>query len=292
MSEIDHDTLDVDRLVEKRVDSITLYLRELRQHPLLTAEEEIVLARKVQQGDLAARNRMIESNLRLVVSIARPYQNQGVAFMDLIEEGNLGLIRAVEKFDPDMGNRFSTYATLWIRQSVDYALMGQARTVRLPVRILREMRKYKRTARQLAQIYGREPSLHEIAKFLQGSVDELNLVMGCSEPITSLEKPIAEGVTQTIAELIEDELLRHQDDVLLEGEVLNLVKMWLERLDERSRRVLICRFGLEGREEMTLEELGNEMGLTSERIRQIQSGALKRLREILRREGFSGDVLL
>ena len=117
MSEIDHDTLDVDRLVEKRVDSITLYLRELRQHPLLTAEEEIVLARKVQQGDLAARNRMIESNLRLVVSIARPYQNQGVAFMDLIEEGNLGLIRAVEKFDPDMGNRFSTYATLWIRQS-------------------------------------------------------------------------------------------------------------------------------------------------------------------------------
>ena len=289
MSEIDHDTLDVDRLVEKRVDSITLYLRELRQHPLLTAEEEIVLARKVQQGDLAARNRMIESNLRLVVSIARPYQNQGVAFMDLIEEGNLGLIRAVEKFDPDMGNRFSTYATLW---SVDYALMGQARTVRLPVRILREMRKYKRTARQLAQIYGREPSLHEIAKFLQGSVDELNLVMGCSEPITSLEKPIAEGVTQTIAELIEDELLRHQDDVLLEGEVLNLVKMWLERLDERSRRVLICRFGLEGREEMTLEELGNEMGLTSERIRQIQSGALKRLREILRREGFSGDVLL
>jgi RNA polymerase nonessential primary-like sigma factor len=235
---------------------------------------------------------MIESNLRLVVSIARPYQNQGVAFMDLIEEGNLGLIRAVEKFDPDMGNRFSTYATLWIRQSVDYALMGQARTVRLPVRILREMRKYKRTARQLAQIYGREPSLHEIAKFLQGSVDELNLVMGCSEPITSLEKPIAEGVTQTIAELIEDELLRHQDDVLLEGEVLNLVKMWLERLDERSRRVLICRFGLEGREEMTLEELGNEMGLTSERIRQIQSGALKRLREILRREGFSGDVLL
>lgn len=280
------------KLRGKDHDALHLYMQEIREYPLLTAEEEQAWARKVQQGDIDARNRLIESNLRLVVSIARRYQNQGVSFMDLIEEGNLGLMRAVEKFDPERGFRFSTYATWWIRQSVDRAVMSQGRTVRLPIHILREMRGYLRASRQLAQDGSHEPSVSEIAAFLEKSEETVDKMISFNEPHTSIDTPLAKGSNQTIGEVIEDESLATQDERLLQEEIFDHLSEWLDGLKDRERKVVVHRFGLLEEEEMTLDALGAELGVTRERVRQIQMGALSHLHDILQRAGYSEETLL
>ena len=292
MTHSDGEEFKAGKLQGKNHDSLHLYMQEIRHYPLLNGDEEKAPGRKVQAGDLAARNRLIECNLRLVISIARRYQNQGVALMDLIEEGNLGLLRAVEKFDPERGFRFSTYATWWIRQSVDRAVMSQARTVRLPIHILREMRQFMRASRELSQNTGHEPTAKEIASVLDSSEKEVSRVMGLSEPLTSIELPVGKGSTQTIADLIEDESLHKQDEILLEEEIYTHLSEWLDGLNERERKIIICRFGLNENEEMTLDALGDEMNITRERVRQIQVGALHHLHDILEREGYSGESLL
>ncbi len=273
-------------------DAMHLYMQEIRDYPLLNAEEEQQWARKVQKGDIDARNRLVESNLRLVVSIARRYQNHGVSLMDLVEEGNLGLMRAVEKFDPDRGFRFSTYATWWIRQSVDRAVMSQGRTVRLPIHILREMRGYLRASRELAQSSNHEPSVAEVADYLDRSEESVDQMITFSEPTTSIETPIAKGSNQTIGEVIEDESLAAQDERLLQEEIYNHLSEWLDGLKERERKVVVHRFGLLDQEEMTLDALGEVLGVTRERVRQIQMGALSHLHDILIRAGYCEENVL
>ncbi len=280
------------KLLGRDHDALHLYMQEIRQYSLLTAEEEQALARRILEGDLEARNRLIESNLRLVVSIARRYRNQGVALMDLVEEGNLGLMRAVEKFDPERGFRFSTYATWWIRQSVDRAVMSQGRTVRLPIHILREMRAYLRVSRQLAQEEHREPTVSEIASFLERSEESVERMISFSEPQTSIDTPLASGSGQTIAEVIEDESQVSQEEQLQQEEIYSHLSEWLDTLRERERKVVVHRFGLLDEEEMTLDALGEELGVTRERVRQVQVGALSHLHDILRRAGYSDGSLL
>ena len=280
------------KLLGKDHDALHLYMQEIRQYPLLTAEQEKVWARKVQKGDIDARNRLIESNLRLVVSIARRYQNQGVSFMDLVEEGNLGLMRAVEKFDPELGFRFSTYATWWIRQRVDRAVMSQGRTVRLPIHILREMRSYLRASRQLVQSGNHHPELSEIAEVLEKSEESVGKIIRFNEQNTSIDIPVTKGSSQTVGEVIEDESLSAQDETLLQEEVYSHLSEWLDGLKDRERKVVVHRFGLMEEEEMTLDALGEELGVTRERIRQIQVGALSHLHDILQRAGYSEETLL
>ncbi len=280
------------RLKGKDHDALHLYMREIREYPLFTAEEERVCASKVQQGDMDARNHMIESNLRLVVSIARRYQNRGVLLMDLVEEGNLGLMRAVEKFDPERGFRFSTYATWWIRQSVDRAVMNQARTVRLPIHILKEMWRYVRASRHLSQSESHEPSTTEIADFLDGSEQNVDWILGLKDNQTSTERPITKGSSRTVGEGIEDSSLREHGDQLLRDEIFSHLSEWLDGLGERERRIIVHRFGLQDEEEMTLDALGKEMGVTRERVRQIQLEALHNLHDIIERAGYSEDTLL
>lgn len=280
------------KLRGKDHDAMHLYMQEIREYPLLTAGEEQEWARKVQQGDIEARNRLIESNLRLVVSIARRYQNQGVSFMDLVEEGNLGLMRAVEKFDPERGFRFSTYATWWIRQSVDRAVMSQGRTVRLPIHIMREVRRYLHASRQLAQEENHQPSVSEIASFLERSEESVDRMISFTEPQTSIDTPAAKGSSQTIGEVIEDESLSTQDEKLLQDEIYDHLSEWLDNLKDRERKVVVHRFGLLDEEEMTLDSLGAVLGVTRERVRQIQMSALSHLHDILRRAGYSEESLL
>jgi RNA polymerase nonessential primary-like sigma factor len=280
------------QLQGKDHDALHLYMQEIREYPLLTAEQEQAWARKMRQGDLQARNHLIESNLRLVVSIARRYRNQGVPLMDLVEEGNLGLMRAVEKFDPDRGFRFSTYATWWIRQSVDRAVMSQGRTVRLPIHILREMRGYLRASRQLAQEENHEPTISEIAAFLERTEASVDRMISFNEPHTSIDTLVTKGSSQTVGEVIEDESLTTQDEQLLQEEIYTHLSEWLDSLKERERKVVVHRFGLLDEEEMTLDALGTELGVTRERVRQIQMGALSHLHDILLRAGYSQEVLL
>ncbi len=282
----------VGRLPGGERDAMHLYMQDIRKYPLLSADEERALAQRVQQGESAARDGLIHANLRLVVSIARRYQNHGVALMDLIEEGNLGLMRAVEKFDPERGFRFSTYATWWIRQSVDRAVMSQGRTVRLPIHILREMRGYMRASRELAQNCSHEPTASEVAEFLDRSEESVGQMISFSEPTTSIETPVAKGSNQTLGEVMEDESITTQVDHLLQEEIYSHLSEWLDGLKERERKVVVHRFGLLDQEEMTLDALGNELGVTRERVRQIQMGALSHLHDILVRAGYFEENVL
>ncbi|MBC8519235.1 MAG: sigma-70 family RNA polymerase sigma factor [Gammaproteobacteria bacterium] len=291
MGSSDQEKFASSKLKGKDHDALHLYMQEIREFPLLTAEEECACARKVQKGDRDAKNHLIESNLRLVVSIARRYQNRGVAFMDLVEEGNLGLIRAVEKFDPERGFRFSTYATWWIRQGVDRALMNQARTVRLPVHVMREMGRYMRESRRLTQSINHEPSISEIATSLDKTAEEVDKILKLREIPTSTELPVVKGSSRTVGDRIEDTSLEDQDDLFLRDEIFTHLSEWLDSLKERERKVVIHRFGLLGEDEMTLEELGKEMGITRERVRQIQLDALQHLHDVLERSGYSEETL-
>jgi RNA polymerase nonessential primary-like sigma factor len=273
-------------------DATQIYLREIGFSPLLTAEEEVYFGRLCQKGDAAARKRMIESNLRLVVKIARRYINRGLAFLDLIEEGNLGLIRAVEKFDPERGFRFSTYATWWIRQTIERAIMNQTRTIRLPVHILKEINVYQRAARSLAQQLDHEPSSEEIAERLDAPIEDVKRMLGLDEKIASVDAPLDSDPDRTLLDAIPDERAADPADILQSEKVLQHIEEWLEMLPEKQREVVERRFGLRGRDVSTLEQVGMDVGVTRERVRQIQVEALGRLRVLLENRGFSLDTLL
>jgi len=278
-------------LDDAQMDATRLYLSEIGFSQLLTAGEEVHFARLAQQGDPAARRRMIESNLRLVVKIARRYMNRGLALLDLIEEGNLGLIRAVEKFDPERGFRFSTYATWWIRQTIERAIMNQTRTIRLPIHVVKEINVYLRAARKLAQSLDHEPSSEEIAKLLDKPTDEVKRMLGLNERVASVDTPYGKDADKPLLDTIPDEVtpdpsVRIQND----GLQANL-DQWLSRLNDKQREVVERRFGLHGYENSTLEEVANELGVTRERVRQIQMDALRRLRDILEKDGYSVDTI-
>ena len=276
---------------ETDLDATRMYLSEIGFTPLLTAEEEVTFARLARSGNADARKRMIESNLRLVVKIARRYMNQGLALLDLIEEGNLGLIRAVEKFDPDKGFRFSTYATWWIRQTIERALMNQARTVRLPIHVIKEINVYMRAARKLAQTLDREPSSEDVAEMLDRPLESVKRMFGLNERVTSVDAPVGRETERPLLDTLPDEHNIDPSVLLQNDDVKEHIDLWLEQLTEKQRAVVELRFGLHDREASTLEDVGAELGVTRERVRQIQIEALKRLRRILKREGFSLDAL-
>ncbi len=278
-------------VADRDMDATRLYLSEIGFSPLLTAEEEVYFARLSQKGEEKARQRMIESNLRLVVKIARRYMNRGLALLDLIEEGNLGLIRAVEKFDPERGFRFSTYATWWIRQTIERALMNQTRTIRLPIHVVKEINVYLRAARRLAQSLDREPSPEDVAEMLDKPINEVKRMLGLNERVTSVDVPRTPDTEKSLLDSIPDEQNTDPSVLLQDKDVQAHIDLWLSKLNEKQRAVVERRFGLHGREIATLEEVGNELGVTRERVRQIQIEALRRLREILEREGFSVDTV-
>jgi RNA polymerase nonessential primary-like sigma factor len=273
------------------LDATRLYLNEIGFSPLLTAEEEVYFSRKLLKGDEAARKRMIESNLRLVVKIARRYMNRGLALLDLIEEGNLGLIRAVEKFDPERGFRFSTYATWWIRQTIERAIMNQTRTVRLPIHVVKEINIYLRAARKLAQTLDREPSPEDVAEMLDQPIDVVKRMLGLNERITSVDSPSPYDSDKTLLDTLPDEHNLDPSRLLQNNDVKEHIDTWLNLLTDKQCAVVERRFGLHGSDVSTLEEIGNELGVTRERVRQIQIEAIKRLRQILQREGHSLDAL-
>ncbi len=293
----DESAKETQRRVEQKLstqgdlDATRIYLNEIGFSPLLTAEEEVHFARLTQKGDEAARKRMIVSNLRLVVKIARRYMNRGLALLDLIEEGNLGLIRAVEKFDPERGFRFSTYATWWIRQTIERALMNQTRTVRLPIHVVKEINIYLRAASKLAQKLDREPTPEDVAEMLDKPIEEVKRMIGLNERISSVDSPSMYGAEKTLLDTIPDEQNTDPSLLLQNSDVKKHIDTWLSQLSDKQCAVVERRFGLHGREVATLEEIGNELGVTRERVRQIQLEALRRLRQILQREGFSLDNL-
>jgi len=274
-----------------QLDATRIYLSEIGFSSLLTAEEEVFYARKALKGDEASRAKMIECNLRLVVKIARRYLNRGLALLDLIEEGNLGLIRAVEKFDPERGFRFSTYATWWIRQTIERAIMNQTRTIRLPIHVVKEINIYLRAARHLAQTLDHEPSPEEIADMLDKPINDVKRMLGLNERVTSVDSPIGHDGENSLLDAIPDEA--NNDPILLlqDKDVKDNIEVWLEKLTDKQREVVERRFGLHGHDISTLEEVGNSIGVTRERVRQIQIEALRKLREILESEGFSGEAL-
>lgn len=275
----------------KNLDATQLYLGEIGFSPLLSAEEEVYFSRRALKGDEASRKRMIVSNLRLVVKIARRYNNRGLALLDLIEEGNLGLIRAVEKFDPERGFRFSTYATWWIRQTIERAIMNQTRTIRLPIHVVKELNVYLRAARELAQKLDHEPTAEEIAESLDKPVHDVTKMLRLNERITSVDTPIGGENDKVLLDVIADDRGHGPEEDLQDTDIkLNIIK-WLEDLNPKQREVLARRFGLLGYEPSTLENVGVEIGLTRERVRQIQVEALRRLRDMLGHKGLDLEAL-
>ncbi len=282
---------DIDGAHERSLDATQLYLNEIGYSPLLSAEEEVYFARKALKGDEASRKRMIESNLRLVVKISRRYVNRGLALLDLIEEGNLGLIRAVEKFDPERGFRFSTYATWWIRQTIERAIMNQTRTIRLPIHVVKELNVYLRASRELSQKLDHEPSPEEIAHLLDKPVEDVEKMLALNERVTSMDTPIGPSSDKTLVDTVPDQHVSDPSSILQDNDLTSSLDNWLDDLSEKQREVIARRFGLRGYETSTLEEVGREIGLTRERVRQIQVEALRRLRDILEGQGLDATAL-
>jgi RNA polymerase nonessential primary-like sigma factor len=278
-------------VTSKSLDATQLYLGEIGFSPLLTAEEEVLYARRALRGDEAARKRMIESNLRLVVKISRRYSNRGLALLDLIEEGNLGLIRAVEKFDPERGFRFSTYATWWIRQTIERALMNQTRTIRLHIHVVKELNIYLRTARELSQKLDHEPTAEDIAQTLDRPVSDVSKMLRLNERVSSVDTPIGGDGEKALLDIIPD--INHSDPEVStqDDDIKSSLIDWLNELNPKQKEVLARRFGLLGYEPSTLEEVGREISLTRERVRQIQVEGLRRLREILLKQGLNMESL-
>lgn len=279
------------RKTQKSLDVTQLYLNEIGYSPLLTAEEEKHYARLSRAGDEAGRKRMIESNLRLVVKISRRYLNRGLTLLDLIEEGNLGLIRAVEKFDPERGFRFSTYATWWIRQTIERAIMNQTRTIRLPIHVVKELNIYLRAARELTQKLDHEPTAEEIAEMLDRPAADVKRLLGLNERVTSMDTPLGPNSDRSVADTIADTQESDPSQLLQDSDIRESISSWLDQLSEKQREVVSRRFGLRGYETSTLEEVGREIGLTRERVRQIQVEALKRLRDIMETQGLSSESI-
>ena len=270
----------LDLTVEPSLDSLRLYLREIGKVPLLTADQEVTLAKRIERGDMGAKTAMTEANLRLVVSIAKGYLGRGLSFLDLIQEGSLGLIRAVEKFDYRKGYKFSTYATWWIRQAVTRAIADKARTIRIPVHMVEKLNKVVHIERQLVQRLGREPRPDEIAEELEITTAEVREILRMSQLPISLEKPIGEEEDSSLGDFVEDEAAESPFDtaqlLLRREDVVNA----LSALPRREREVIELRYGLLGGEPRTLEEVGRAFGVTRERIRQIENNTLKKLEHL------------
>lgn len=275
----------------KDMDATQLYLNEIGFSPLLSAEEEVHFARLARKGDEAGRRRMIESNLRLVVKICRRYLNRGMPLLDLIEEGNLGLIRAVEKFDPERGFRFSTYATWWIRQTIERALMNQTRTIRLPIHVVKELNGYLRAGRELSQVLDHEPTAEDIARHVDKPVADVKRLLKLNERTTSLDVAVGADTDRTIVDTVADENTHGPEQELQHNDLHESLNRWLDELPEKQREVLSRRFGLRGHEVTTLEKVGKEIGLTRERVRQIQVDGLKRLRVVMESQGLDASSL-
>ncbi len=273
-------------------DVTQLYLNEIGAKPLLTPEDELATARRVRAGDFSARQRMIEHNLRLVVNIAKHYLNRGIPLLDLIEEGNLGLIHALEKFDPERGFRFSTYATWWIRQNIERGIMNQSRTIRLPVHVVKEINVVLRAIRHLESAATRDTSVERIAALIDRPVDDVRRILHLNEHIASLDAPLEIASSHTIGEVIADESATDPESLLQSREMGGLLDDWLAQLTERQRQIIERRYGLNGAEVSTLDALSGELGLTRERVRQIQVEGLDRLRKIIKRGGIARDSLL
>ena len=275
------------------LDTVQLYLQELGFTDLLSAEEEVKYSTLAKKGDTDARRIMIESNLRLVVRIARHYYNRGIEFSDLIEEGNLGLLRAVEKFDSNRGFRFSTYATWWIRQSIERAIVNQTRMVRLPIHVVRDLNKHLIAMRELVKTQDHAPSHSEIAKALHRSIDTVSSMMELNEHVVSLDAKIKHDPAgnKTLGDTVADTAAETPEELLEHAELHDSLMHHLQRLNENQREVLARRFGLGGYDRQTLEEVGNAVGLTRERVRQIQIHALQTLRTFLEQQGIDGEEL-
>ena len=291
---INQDEWDAANIAEEEsdtsLDPTRLYLREIGNYRLLKPEEELAVARRVVKGEEAARHKMIQSNLRLVVKIARRYSNRGLAMLDLIEEGNIGLMIAVEKFDPERGFRFSTYATWWIRQTIERAIMNQTRTVRLPVHVIKELNSYLRTAKSMEKQANSKqtPSAEDIAEhFDDKSAEDIRRVMSLAPDSTSIHTPIVQDGGKTLMDTIADEKNVDPEMLLQDEDLSAKIALWLDRLDERYRKVVILRFGLFGHDKTTLEKVGEVVGLTRERVRQIQIDALRMLKDIFISEGIN-----
>jgi RNA polymerase primary sigma factor len=280
----------LDLTVEPSLDSLRLYLREIGKVPLLTADQEVYLAKRIERGDMIAKTQMIEANLRLVVSIAKGYLGRGLSFLDLIQEGSLGLIRAVEKFDYRKGYKFSTYATWWIRQAVTRAIADKARTIRIPVHMVEKLNKVVHIERQLVQRLGREPQPDEIAAELEMTTEEVREILRMSQLPVSLEKPIGEEEESELGDFVEDDSAESPFDTASLTLRREDVQRALDSLPDRERKVIELRFGLLGTQPFTLEEVGRAFGVTRERIRQIENNTLKRLETLPEAQGLKDCV--
>jgi RNA polymerase primary sigma factor len=280
----------LDLSIEPSLDSLRLYLRAIGRVPLLTADQEVYLAKRIERGDMSAKTQMIEANLRLVVSIAKSYLGRGLSFLDLIQEGSLGLIRAVEKFDYRKGYKFSTYATWWIRQAVTRAIADKARTIRIPVHMVEKLNKVVHIERQLVQRLGREPRPDEIAEELEITTDEVREILRMSQLPISLEKPIGEEEESELGDFVEDESAESPFDTATLSLRREDVEHALSALPERERQVIELRFGLCGTQPCTLEEVGRAFGVTRERIRQIENNTLKKLESLPEAQGLKDCV--
>jgi RNA polymerase primary sigma factor len=267
----------IDLTVEPSLDSLRLYLRSIGRVELLTADQEVFLAKRIERGDMVAKQSMIEANLRLVVSIAKGYLGRGLSFLDLIQEGSLGLIRAVEKFDYRRGYKFSTYATWWIRQAVTRAIADKARTIRIPVHMVEKLNKVVHVERQLVQEFGREPTPEEIALELQWTAREVKDILRIAQLPVSLEKPIGEEEDSELGDFVEDDTAESPFEQASENLRRENVRRALDALPPREREVIEMRYGLRGQKARTLEEVGRAFGVTRERIRQIENNTLKKL---------------
>ncbi len=266
------------------LDPTQIYMKELGYQTLLTAKEELAVAKRIKKGDQEARKIMIESNLRLVVKIARHYLKRGLALLDLIEEGNLGLMTAVEKFDPTRGFRFSTYATWWIRQTIERAIMNQSRTVRLPIHVIKELNIYLRAGKKLMQQLDHDPTPEEIAELIDKPIEDIRRVLNLAPDTTSIDALMADG-SHSLADIIPDENNINPARLVQTSELEGKLEEWLQHLDDRHRQVIVRRYGLAGHTAGTLEEVGLAIGLTRERVRQLQQEALQKMRYFLKSQG-------
>ena len=278
--------------VELLNDVTQLYLNEIGAKPLFTPTEEAAWARRARAGEFAARQKMIEHNLRLVVNIAKHYLHRGIPLLDLIEEGNLGLIHAIEKFDPERGFRFSTYATWWIRQSIERSIMNQSRTIRLPVHVVKEINLVLRAFRHLESANGREISIDQISHLIDRPPEDVRRVLALNEHIASLDTPLEIDPNHTIADAIADDNAINPEELLQSNEIGELLESWVGQLSEKQRRVIERRYGLGNIDVCTLEDIAVDLDLTRERVRQIQIEALDQLRRIIKRGGVTRDNLL